>query len=91
MPKLNELHSKFKDKGLVLIGLHSDPDAAKGEKAVLDEKMNYPVAIEDGKFMKTLGCDSFPDYAVIDKKGVLRFVDLANGEIERAIEAFIKE
>ncbi len=91
MPKLNEIHEKYKDKGLVLLAIHSDPDHVKGAAATTDQGMKYPVAFDGGKFMKTLGCDSFPDYAVVDKAGNLRFVDLANAEIERAVVALLEE
>lgn len=91
MPKLNSLHEKYAKDGLVLIGVHSDPDTPKGVEAVKAEGIKYPVALDGGKLMKKLGCDSFPDYVIIDRKGLVRVVDLANGEIERAVELLLKE
>jgi peroxiredoxin len=92
VPKLNELHEKFKDKGLVIIGVHSDPDTAKGTAAVSETKMAYPVSFDPkGQLMKTLNCDSFPDYVLIDRKGIIRVVDLANGDVPRAVELLINE
>ncbi|MCB0826364.1 MAG: TlpA family protein disulfide reductase [Armatimonadetes bacterium] len=91
MPKLNELHEKYSKDGLVILAIHSDPDAEKGKTAVKETGMKYPVAIENGEFMKTLGCDSFPDYVLIDRTGKIRVVDLANGDIERASKILLDE
>jgi len=77
---------------LVLIAIHSDPDAAKMRAAVKELGMPWIVA-QDGekKTMSAMQCDSFPDYCLVDRKGILRFVDLANSEVARAVEALIKE
>ena len=53
--------------------------------------MDYPVACDGGKLMKALKCDGFPDYVVIDKKGIVRVVDLSNEELEKAIKMLLAE
>jgi hypothetical protein len=54
--------------------------------------MSWPVLFDGSReVMKAFGADSFPDYYVIDRKGVLRFADLANSELDRAIETLIAE
>jgi Redoxin. len=91
VPELNELHQKYAKDGLVLIGLHSDAGTDKGVEAAKAEKMKYPVAFDGGAFMKKVGCDSFPDYVIVDRKGIVRVVDLANSETERAVKVLLKE
>ena len=92
MPHLKELYGRYKDQGLVLIGVHSDKNTAEGEKVAKELGMNYPIAFDpEGKLMKAFGCDSFPDYVVIDRKGTVRVVDLANAEVDKAVEALLKE
>lgn len=92
VPKMNELYKKFESKGLVIVAVHSDKDTEKGQQAIADTGMHFPVAFDTkGKLMKTLGCDSYPDYVLIDRKGVIRVVDLANGDVPRAVEALINE
>lgn len=77
---------------MVLIAVHSDPKSDEGTKIVNELKMSYPIAFDpEGKLMKQFGCDSFPDYVVIDRKGVVRAVDLANREVDRMVEALLKE
>ncbi len=92
MPKLNELHNRYKDQGLVLIGVHSDPDGDKMAESVKANELTYIIAHDpERNLMKAFECDSYPDYVVIDRKGIVRVVDLANAELERAIDYFIKE
>lgn len=92
MPKLKQLHQRYKDQGLVLIGVHSDPDALKMEMSVKENALDYLIAQDgEGKLMKALHGDSFPDYYIIDRAGNVRVADLANAELERAIETMIKE
>jgi cytochrome c biogenesis protein CcmG, thiol:disulfide interchange protein DsbE len=92
MPHLKELYERYKDQGLVLISVHSDKNVEEMRKAVKDWGITWPVAQDkDGKTMKAFVGDSFPDYFVIDRKGKVRVADLANSELDRAIETLIKE
>lgn len=75
----------------MLIGVHSDPKTAEGIEAAKENGMNYPVSFDGGKLMKLFNCDSFPDYVVIDKSGTVRAVDLANGDVEKAIQMLLAE
>lgn len=62
-------------------------------KAVVAELgINWPIAQDgDSKTMKAFHGDSFPDYYLIDRSGKVRFADLANAELDRAVEFLIKE
>jgi thiol-disulfide isomerase/thioredoxin len=92
VPKINELHEKFKSKGLVIVAVHSDPNTEKGKSAITETSMAYPVAFDTkGALMKALGCDSYPDYVLIDRKGIIRAVDVANADVPRAVEALVNE
>lgn len=77
---------------MVLLGIHSDADNAKGEAAVKELGMTWPIALDPKSgMMSAFNCDSFPDYCVIDRKGNVRFCDLANGDVDKAVEALLKE
>jgi len=59
---------------------------------VKENLINYPVAADtNGETVKSFGVDSFPDYYLIDKKGHLRFADIANKEVDRAIQFLLAE
>ena len=85
------MHEKYSKEGLVIIGLHSDKGLDSAWAAAKSEKMKYAVAYDGGAFMDKIGCDSFPDYVIIDRKGIVRVVDLANAEIENAAQVLLKE
>lgn len=92
IPHLKELHTKYKDKGLVVIGIHTRNGADKAAAYVKDEQIPYPIAVDEkGKTVETYGVDSFPDYYLIDRKGNLRVADLANSEVDRVLEILLAE
>ena len=92
MPHLKELHAKYESKGLVLIGVHTTRGAEKMKAFAEEKKITYPIAADVGeKTVSGFRVDSFPDYYVIDRAGKLRFADLANAEVDRAIELLLKE
>ncbi|NNC88714.1 MAG: TlpA family protein disulfide reductase [Akkermansiaceae bacterium] len=92
MPHLKELHASKKDQGLVLIGIHSTKGGEAMEAYVKDKEIDYPVAIDsDGATMKSYGGNSYPDYFLIDRKGILRFADLANSQLDAAVDLLLAE
>jgi thiol-disulfide isomerase/thioredoxin len=92
MPHMNEMYAKYKEQGFILVGVHSAKETEEGEKIAREYALTYPIAYDpDQKLFRAFGCDSYPDYVVIDRKGVVRMVDLANQEVERAVEALLKE
>ena len=92
MPHLKKLHAGNKDKGLVLIGIHSKNGGDRMPAFVEKEKIDYPVAHDhEGKTVKAYGGNSYPDYFLIDRKGVLRFADLANAELDKAVALLLAE
>lgn len=92
MPHLKELYGRYKDQGLVLISIHSDKDDTQGKAKVKELSMNWPVALDGAATtMNAFHCDSFPDYCIIDRKGVVRVCDLANSEVDKAVAALLKE
>lgn len=97
MPHLKDLQTRYAGKGLVIVGVHT-PYSADGLKEFLPQKgINYVVALDrsdDGRQGKTIAkyrVDSFPDYYFIDKKGILRYADVANATIDAAIEELLAE
>ncbi len=100
MPHLKELYEKFNSQGLEIVGIHTQGAKAKARDFVAEQKIPYRVAIDKadptqrGKSItiKSLyRVDSYPDYYLIDRNGTLRFADLANSEVDRAVELLLKE
>lgn len=92
MPKLEKLHARYEDQGLVLIGIHTTNGGEKMAEFVKEQKISYPVAIDvKQKTKSAFRVDSFPDYYVIGRAGKLRVADLANGDLEKAIKMMLAE
>jgi thiol-disulfide isomerase/thioredoxin len=92
MPHLKELLQKHKDEGLVIIGVHTTNQGDRMAEFVKEQGISWPVAVDiDGKTVKAFRVDSFPDYYLIDRAGKLRVADLANADLDRAVQILLKE
>jgi thiol-disulfide isomerase/thioredoxin len=77
MPKLKIANELYKDKGLVIIGVHDNStpiDAIKQDVAA--QKLPYPIVVDhqDGRILdayKALGVDSYPTYFLIAPDGTI--------------------
>ncbi len=92
MPHLRELYDKNKERGLVVIGVHTTGQAEKMADYVKEEDLTWFIAADvEGKTVKAFHVDSFPDYYLIDRKGNLRVADLQNGDLDRVVEILLNE
>jgi thiol-disulfide isomerase/thioredoxin len=91
---------KYKDAGLVVIGVHApefgfEKDHANVEKAVRDFKVTYPVAIDsDHKIWQAFNNEYWPADYFIDGKGRIRYHHFGEGEYgesERVIQELLNE
>jgi thiol-disulfide isomerase/thioredoxin len=88
IPHLNEIHAKYKDKGLVIVGV-SDEEAAGIKEFQKSTPMNYPNGIS-----KTLvgqyGVQGIPHAFLIGKDGKLLWrghpMRLTDADIEKALQ-----
>jgi len=89
---LKELHEKYRDKDLVILAIHSAESADRAPEFIREQQIPYAVAVDrkEGTFAR-YRVDSTPDYYLVDRKGILRFADLANRETERAVVQLLSE
>ena len=89
---MKDLYERYKDQGLVLIGVHTKNASERMAAFAKEQKIGYPIAIDaEGKTVKAFHVDSFPDYYVIGRGGKLRFADLANAELDAVVKKLLKE
>ena len=82
IPHLNEIHQKYKDKGLVVIGQdvsERDQNLVAPFVKQMGDKMTYRVALDnDDKmnetWMEAAGQNGIPTAFVVDKKGLLAWI-----------------
>ena len=77
MPHMEELHEKYSDQGLVVIGVTKKSKKQDTEKVIDYVEKNdigFPIAIDDGnKTSNAYVSTSIPGLAIVDKKGVVRW------------------
>ncbi len=92
MPHLRELQSRYKGQGLALIGIHSDKDAKAMKETVKKNSITWPIAQDNsGKTTEAFATNAFPTYALIDRKGKVRVMDIEPEDLEKAIKLLLKE
>jgi thiol-disulfide isomerase/thioredoxin len=96
LPHLKAWAAKYKDAGLVVIGVHSpefgfEKDPANVKKAVSDLGIAFPVPVDsDRSIWSAFRNDYWPANYFVDRSGRIRHHYLGEGEYEKS-ERFIQE
>jgi cytochrome c biogenesis protein CcdA/thiol-disulfide isomerase/thioredoxin len=100
LPYVEAWSTKYKDAGLVVIGVHTpefafEKERSNVEQAVRDLKITYPVAIDSNyKIWQAFNNEYWPAHYFIDGKGRIRHHHFGEGEYdesERIIQELLKE
>jgi cytochrome c biogenesis protein CcdA/thiol-disulfide isomerase/thioredoxin len=100
LPYIEGWAAKYKDAGLVVIGVHTpefafEKERKNVEKAVRDLGITYPVAIDsDYQIWQAFNNEYWPAHYFIDGKGRIRHHHFGEGEYdesERVIQQLLKE
>lgn len=100
LPYLKDWWEKYKDKGLVIVGVHSpefefEKSASNLEKALEDFGITYPVVQDnDFKTWRAYSNRFWPAKYFIDKDGNIRYTHFGEGaydESEKVIQELLKE
>jgi cytochrome c biogenesis protein CcdA/thiol-disulfide isomerase/thioredoxin len=100
LPYVEGWAAKYKDEGLVVIGVHTpefafEKERSNVEKAVRDLKISYPIAIDSNyRIWQAFNNEYWPAHYFIDGKGRIRYHHFGEGEYdqsERVIQQLLKE
>ncbi len=93
IPHNNELLKKYKDKGLVLVGVcTSKRGQEKMEQTVKTKSIEYPTARDPSlKSQNAWAVHYYPTYAVVDRKGIVRSIGLTPGNVEKVVTKLLAE
>ena len=69
LPHTEELYQKYKDRGLIVIGVHSKQGADKVESFLRENNIHFPIAVDTGETADRYAIEAWPTYFLIDKKG----------------------
>jgi len=89
MPHIDVLYQKYKDQGLVVIGINAERNHEKVEEFA-KAKVSYTVLLDGERQGREYGVTGIPSTFYIDKRGVVRHHDVGFGpgkekEIEQKI------
>src|SRR5271170_1074899 len=100
IPYVEAWAQKYKNDGLVVIGVHTpefafEKDQANVAKAVKDLKITYPVAIDSNyAIWKAFNNEYWPAHYFIDAQGTIRYHHFGEGEYDKSeevIQQLLKE
>jgi len=95
IPHLTKLQRKFKDKGVVFVGVSpEDASTVKSFVKTMGAKMDYAVAVDDrgwttSAYLEAFGIDWIPHAFLIDKDGKIAWHGNPMAELEDVIEAVL--
>jgi thiol-disulfide isomerase/thioredoxin len=100
LPYMKAWAAKYKDAGLVVIGVHApefgfEKDPANVKNAAADLKVPYPVSIDsDHSIWRAFRNEYWPADYIVDAKGRIRYHHFGEGEYEkseRVIQSLLRE
>jgi len=91
MPHLQELHEKYKDKGLVVLGVSLDVNKRVVERFLQAVKCDFLILMDpQGRQTGSLYRIRFiPTTLIVDKKGIIRFRGYPSQLSEKVIEKYL--
>ena len=73
LPSLEQLQSRFKDRGVEVVGISVDVDGKAYQQFLKDHKVDFlTVRDPDQKTNSLYGTFKFPETYIIDRRGILR-------------------
>ena len=92
-PHERSLVKKMENKPFALLGINSDPKDHLKE-TIKKENMTWRSWVDestDGPIARAWNVHGWPTTYVLDAKGVIRFKDMRDAEMEKAVEQLVAE
>lgn len=75
-PALEELHQRYKGRGLVVFGVSVDEDAGAMKRFLQQHSVSFPIARDQAhKLVEAVKVGTMPTSLLVDRHGVIRFVN----------------
>ncbi|GIV08732.1 MAG: thioredoxin [Fimbriimonadales bacterium] len=78
IPYMEELYNKYKDRGVVVVGVALDSGTPEEVRAFVEQrKMSYPIVVPANQqdVMRRARVKAFPTMYIVDKKGIIRYAE----------------
>ena len=74
MPKLDELHAKYKDMGFTILGVNVEQDSSKAKEMIIKSPVGFPILYDTlSEVTEKYGVDSMPMTVLLDSDGNVRY------------------
>jgi len=95
LPQERELVAKLADKPFTLLGINSDESRSVLRKVMRDEKITWPNIYDGppgrGPIATQWNVYGWPTIYVLDHKGVIRYRDVRDEELEKAVMELLRD
>jgi peroxiredoxin len=93
IPHAREMVRRLAGKPFAMVSISADNEEAALRDFVRDERMNWTHLLDgpNGPVITTYEVEYFPNIYVIDAKGVIRYKDVRDRELERAVDKLLAE
>jgi len=95
IPDRKSLYASYQPRGFEMLTISLDTDRATLDKLVTDQQINWPQFFDgqgaNNEVSRALGVRSSGVTLLLDKKGVVRHVNLPTADLQRAVAALIDE
>lgn len=89
IPELQDLHERYQDKGLNVIGINPvDTKEDDIEKFLIKRGVSYPVLLEGKEVSSQYHVSGYPTIYLLDQEGKILFVQVGYGE---GVKAMLEE
>lgn len=88
MPIVDRIADRFRDQGLVTIGVNAGEDPGEVEPFVKTTGVKYPIVADNGSSQRSYGVDSLPTLVVIARDGTIVGVRIGmteSAELEKLV------
>ena len=69
LPKVQALYEKYRDRGLVVIGVHAPFGAENYAEVARQNKLSFPIVVGSDQTDANFAIDSYPSYILVGKDG----------------------
>lgn len=92
MRAAQEALNTYKDRGLVVLGVHHPTQHETAADHAKTLGVSFPIAVDkDGKFRSALQANQDPNIYVIDRAGNMRYAQIEVGSIDAAVKTLVEE
>lgn len=91
IPFFKELHEKYSDRGLVIIGVHTTQSSEKIPEFISRDDIKYTIAVDElGLNAKSFNVFFYPTVVLIDSKGTIKAVNPSETELKDLLKLLLE-